>query len=59
MKRRGRALGHYLTAVAVWPPEPDSWYALLGWFLPGGLRQHLRGAWNGLFGRTRFGIRSH
>lgn len=59
MGRRGRALGHYLVAVAVWPVEPDSWYALTGWFLPGGVRKRLRRAWNRVLGRTRLGIRSH
>lgn len=59
MGHRGRALGHYIVAVTCWPVAPDNWYALAGWFLPGGLRARLRKGWNRLLGRTRFGIRSH
>lgn len=59
MGQRGRALGHYLAAIAFWPFALDSWYALAGWFLPNGMRARLRSVWNRVAGRTRFGIKSH
>lgn len=59
MGQRGGALRHYLVAIIIWPLEPDSYNALLGWFLPARLRVRLRCAWNRFLGKTRFGIRSH
>lgn len=59
MGQRCRALGHYLMAIIIWPLEPDSYHALLGWFLPAGLRIRLRSAWNRILGKSRLAIRSH
>ncbi len=59
MGQRWRALGHYGVAIALWPVEPDSWFAFLGWFMPSGLRQGLRKVWNRTIGRGGLGIRSH
>lgn len=53
------ALGHYLTAIALWPVAPDSYAALLGLILPPALRRPLRRVWNGVFGRTPLAIRNH
>lgn len=59
MGARGAAFLHYLAAIIVWPFNLGNYHALLGWFLPQGLRQKLRRGWNSLFGNTRFAIRSH
>lgn len=56
---RWRALWHYLLAVAIWPPEPDTYAALLGWFLPPKIRGKLRISWNIVFGKTPLAIRNH
>ncbi|MCG8440961.1 MAG: glycosyltransferase family 2 protein [Caulobacterales bacterium] len=53
------ALGHYLAALAIWPLDFDNYAALFGWFLPSGPRARLHRAWNRLFGRTGWSIRSH
>lgn len=57
--RRGAAIRHYLTAIALWPLAADSWAALVGAFLPAGLRGRLRHGWNSIFGRTFLAIRNH
>lgn len=59
MGRRLPSLGQYLVATALWPVEPDNWFALLGWILPDRLRSGLRQRWNKLLGKTNFAIRSH
>jgi len=56
---RGAALYHYLIAIAIWPVAADSWAALLGSFIPAGLRHWLRRSWNAVFGRTFLAIRNH
>ena len=53
------AMRHYLLAIAIWPADPDSYAALLGWFLPPRLRRRLHAAWNRVFGRSILSIRSH
>lgn len=59
LNRRGRAIGHYLMALALWPLAADTWAALLGAFLPAALRRQLRRGWNAIFGGTALAIRSH
>ncbi|MEO1291412.1 MAG: glycosyltransferase family A protein [Pseudomonadota bacterium] len=59
MNRKGVALGYYMRAIAAWPVEPDSYFALAGLALPDGLRQRLRSVWNRLLGRSALRIRSH
>ncbi|MCB4458428.1 glycosyltransferase family 2 protein [Leisingera sp. McT4-56] len=59
LNRRGRAIGHYLMALALWPLAADTWAALLGAFLPATLRRQLRTRWNAIFGGTALAIRSH
>jgi hypothetical protein len=56
---RLQAAGYQILAIVVWPFAFDSYAALLGAILPGGLRSRLHVVWNGVFGRTKFGIRSH
>ncbi len=53
------ALGYYSRAIIAWPFVFDSYAALAGLFFPGSLRAKLHRAWNGIFGDTRFAIRSH
>ncbi|UWQ43770.1 glycosyltransferase family 2 protein (plasmid) [Leisingera aquaemixtae] len=57
--RRGAAIRQYLIAIALWPFAADSWAALLGAFLPAGIRGRLRRRWNSVFGRTFLAIRNH
>jgi len=62
LHRKGRrlaALGLQIGAMATWPFSFDGWAALGGTLLPASVRRRLRGAWNGVFGATRLGIRSH
>ena len=59
LNQRGKAMGHYLMALVIWPWSADSWAALLGSVLPSALRQVLRSKWNAIFGRTFLAIRSH
>lgn len=54
-----KAIGHHLRAIASWPFVPDSYAALLGVFLSAKLRKRLHIAWNRIFGRTIFSIKSH
>ncbi len=53
------AVGHHVRAIAAWPFVPDSYAALLGVFLSAKLRKRLHIAWNRIFGRTIFSIKSH
>lgn len=54
-----RAIGYHLRSIATWPFVPDSYAALLGVFLPSGLRKRLHIAWNRVFSRTALSIKSH
>lgn len=54
-----KAIAHHLRAIATWPFVPDSYAALLGVFLSAKLRKRLHLAWNRVFGRTIFSIKSH
>jgi hypothetical protein len=54
-----KAIGYHLRSILTWPLEPDSYAALLGIFLPAGLRKRLHIAWNRVFGRTALSIKSH
>lgn len=58
-KKRLLALLHYLFATLLWPFDPDSYAALIGWFLPKQLRQKLHTRWNEIFGKTFLSIRNH
>ena len=69
-RRRGRVSLHrkgyrlksaslQMLAILVWPFGFDSYAALVGVFLPGGLRGRIHILWNRIFGRTRLGIRWH
>jgi hypothetical protein len=59
MRRPFRAFGHYLVAIALWPFAPDSYAAIIGWFLPAPWRQALRRRWNRVFGGTSVAVKSH
>jgi glycosyltransferase involved in cell wall biosynthesis len=54
-----QAIGYHICSILTWPIEPDSYAALLGIFLPAGLRKRLHIAWNHVFGRTALSIKSH
>ena len=54
-----KAFGLQLLAICVWPFAFDSYAALVGMFMPGGLRQKIHILWNRIFGKTRLAIRSH
>lgn len=56
---RLKAASYQALAILVWPVEFDSYAALLGTVLPSGFRRRVNVLWNGVFGKTRFGIRSH
>lgn len=56
---RLKAAGCQLMAIGTWPFNFDSYAALLGVLLPGGFRSKLHVLWNHIFGKTKFGIRSH
>jgi glycosyltransferase involved in cell wall biosynthesis len=69
-KRKGRVYYHHkistvkalhFYALALWnqPADFDAWAAMLGIFLPTGLRQGLHYRWNSIFGGTNLSIRSH
>lgn len=70
LKRRGRVFHHHriswtrgllnlIGAVALWPFDFDTWAALGGCLIPGGLRRSIRGQWDRAFSGTALGIRSH
>jgi glycosyltransferase involved in cell wall biosynthesis len=59
LRRPFRALAHYSVSVAVWPFSPDSYAAIIGWFLPVPWRRALRRRWNRAFGHTSVAIKSH
>jgi glycosyltransferase involved in cell wall biosynthesis len=54
-----RAIGYHIRSILAWPVEPDSYAALLGVFLPIGLRKRLHIGWNRIFGGTFLSIKSH
>ncbi len=54
-----QAIGYHMRSILTWPLEPDSYAALLGIFLPAGLRKRLHIGWNRIFGRTFLSIKSH
>ena len=54
-----QALIYLFKAVLCWPFDFDAWAALVGVLIPSGVRAKMHRIWNRLFGRTRFGIRSH
>ena len=54
-----RAVGYGLRSILRWPPEFDSYAALMGIFLPRRIRARLNRQWNRLFGTTWLAIRSH
>ncbi|WP_170329151.1 glycosyltransferase family 2 protein [Ruegeria arenilitoris] len=54
-----QAIGYHMRSILTWPLEPDSYAALLGIFLPAGLRKRLHVGWNRIFGRTFLSIKSH
>ena len=53
-----KALSMYLKSIIVWPFSFDTYAALVGVFIPRGLREHAHVLWNKVFGKTRFGIKS-
>lgn len=53
------ALKFYLKALFLFPKDFDNWAALIGFFLPRGLRIKINGLWNKIFSKTKFAIRSH
>ncbi len=59
MKAPLRAIGYHIRAILIWPFSADSYAALIGIFLPAGLRKHMHIAWNRIFGRTFLSIKSH
>jgi len=59
MKAPFRAIGYHIRAILIWPFSADSYAALIGIFLPAGLRKHMHIAWNRIFGRTFLSIKSH
>ena len=56
---RLKAAGYQVLAILVWPLDFDSYAALLGTVLPSGLRSRVHVLWNGVFGKSKLGIRSH
>jgi len=54
-----QAIGYHIRSIVSWPFTPDSYAALLGIFLPAGLRKRLHIGWNRIFGRTFLSIKSH
>lgn len=56
---RRKAIKYYTLSLLNNPVDFDTWAALLGMFLPTGLRENLHIAWNRVFGKTRLAIRSH
>lgn len=69
-RRRGRVYFHrgiskrkavlmQLLAISVWPFNFDSYAALAGMAMNKSFRQKLHIAWNRIFGKTRFAIRTH
>ena len=54
-----KAIGYHIRSILTWPLEPDSYAALLGVFLPAGLRKRLHIGWNRVFGGTFLSIKSH
>lgn len=56
---RPRAALFHLQAILAWPFVFDSYAALVGMITPAAIRGRLHRAWNTVFGRTRFAIRSH
>ena len=69
-RRRGRVYFHrglskksafqmYLLSIIVWPLTFDTYAALVGMILPKRFRQKIHIAWNQLFGKTCFAIKSH
>ncbi len=54
-----KALFYQLRGIIIWPFEFDGYAALMGMFMPAGVRQRLNHLWNSLFGATKFAIKSH
>jgi glycosyltransferase involved in cell wall biosynthesis len=53
-----KAMRMYLKAIFTWPFDFDSYAALAGMLLPGGLRRNMHILWNKIFGKTPLAIRS-
>lgn len=59
MGSRMGATRYLLCALATWPFDADTYFALAGMALPSGFRARVHVIWNTFFGRTALRIRSH
>lgn len=56
---KSRAFAYFTIAILVWPFNFDNYAALFGLFIPKTLRIRIHKAWNNVFAKSPFSIKSH